>query len=89
MFNFGDLQNVPMVSSWVVLVVLIIILIGAMKQAKKWLIRLAIVGLVAVTGFSFYASTFSEVPAVHDLKAKQQIIKDVFNDVKEEIKSEK
>jgi hypothetical protein len=35
MFNFGDLNNVPMLSGWGVCLVLVILLLGAVKVAKK------------------------------------------------------
>jgi O-antigen ligase len=89
MFDFSDLKNVPMVSSWVVIAVLIVILLLAVKQAKKWLIRLVTFGLIVGVAFSFYASTLSKNPKMKDLDSKIQVVKDAIKDVKDEIKSEK
>lgn len=89
MFNFGDLHNVPMVSAWVVFVLLIIILIWAVKMAKKRLVQLVSLGLIVVFVFSFYASTLSKDPAIKDPNFQKGIVKDVIDEVKEEINSEK
>jgi hypothetical protein len=89
MFNFGDLHNVPLVSSWVVFAGLVVLLIWAVRQARKWLSRLVLLGLVVVAGFSFYASTLSKEPKLQELNSKTQVIKDVINEVKEEIKVKK
>jgi L-cystine uptake protein TcyP (sodium:dicarboxylate symporter family) len=86
MFNFGDLQNVPMVSAWVVFAVLVIILIWAVKQAKKWLSRLVILGLVVAVVFGFYASTLSKNPVMKNQNSKTQVVTDVIDEVKNELK---
>jgi hypothetical protein len=87
MFNFGDLNNVPMVSGWVVCLVLAIILIRAVKRARKGLIRLVTAGLVLAVVFVFYASTLSKEPATN--KPGSRIVKDTVNEVIDEIKSER
>jgi hypothetical protein len=87
MFNFGDLNNVPMLSGWGVCLVLVILLLGAVKVAKKWLVRFATVALVVAVAFVFYASTLSEDPITE--KPGSQIVKDTVHEVVNEIKSDK
>jgi hypothetical protein len=86
MFNFGDLQNVPMVSSWVVCLVLAIILVWAVKQTKKWLIRSVTLGLVVAVCFGFYASTLSKDPAKND---PRRVVEDAVKEVKDDILSDR
>ncbi|RIE00946.1 hypothetical protein D3H35_25635 [Cohnella faecalis] len=76
-----------MVSGWGVCIVLAILLIGAVKKAKKWLVRFATVALVAAVAFVFYASTLSEDPAADD--PASNIVKDTVHEVIKEIKSDR
>jgi hypothetical protein len=86
-FNFGDLQNVPMVSSWTIGLVLIGFLLWAIRRAKKILVRIITLGLVGTAAFSFYASTLSQDPATE--KSKSQVVKDTIKEIKDEFKSDK